>query len=982
MRRLKLLVVMLAVLALAVPALAQTAQTGVIEGRVVDADGAPVDGAVVACAQADGSYPRDAVTDADGRFRIQFLVPGAYNLSIQAENLVARQVTGLRVSAATVTPLTVKMPKSLEVAEEVTVTAERQLVDRATTDRGVTLDKSVTEAVPLARRATAVLELVPGVSEGSAWGAATTQANNYLFDGVSVNQPGWGGDFLLPNPDWIEEVQVKGLGAGAEYGNFQGAAVNIVTKSGSNTFRGGVRANFESSSWNGDRSFAPTDYALVLDRRWEVNTDVSGPVVKDKLFYFVSLQQIERDEKASDVFTGALTNRVSYLPTKEERVEKKLFAKLTWQATNNDLFHLVVGKDNVTTDYRGIDAFTEKIATQRQKSPAKFYNLSWNRVFGRSSFLEVKLTGYSGQDDRLPYNGDTPGIVVIGGNGNAFQNTSYTRYRTPRNNALSAMWDVYLKTGAITHHLKIGGEAERGKWREQRVRNGNLTWRPDNTSLFLPADAADPANWGYISSDWGGEIDLNAETRNNSFFVQDYMQVTPKLSINAGLRWGQWIGRLTPGFGSGPQFTAMKDSGFDPRIGFVYDVAGNGKWLAKAHWGRYHQGMFALLFDRARGGNVFRDIEYWDWIGEGDPDPSHVYTLAEREQLFEYYDSDPLGTEVGPVVNYRQPYVDEWLASVEWAFHADWKLGLAYVNRTNKNLVSLVDRNLGANYEAFSNVRVLDRRTGTEITVLPTLYLEGEDFEQDLVLTTEPRAKRELEQVQLTLDRKGRGWTLGTSLVYSDLTGNFDSVSGYEDSAGGEGAGGFVRPNAAVNWNGRLPGNDKWQFKLFGNVDLPWKIRAAGFFSWYSGSYTTPYFVVDRNRYTDDDGVRRMVYQYLLPDGSELSRGALASADRQAIFTAVRGAAKYPALSQLDLRFERPFELGKSLNLVLAFDVFNVLDADADVSRIQRQNLPGTMYVPVDDDPDNDIVVTLPGYGYATTVQAPRAFRVSTALRW
>ena len=92
------------------------------------------------------------------------------------------------------------------------------------------------------------MKFTPGGSNQQLWGGSTDQANDYQLDGVTVNSPGYGGSYLLPNVDWIEELQVKGLGAGAEYGNFQGGVVNIVTKSGGNETHGGVRFYYEDAS--------------------------------------------------------------------------------------------------------------------------------------------------------------------------------------------------------------------------------------------------------------------------------------------------------------------------------------------------------------------------------------------------------------------------------------------------------------------------------------------------------------------------------------------------------------------------------------------------------------------------------------------------------------------------------------------------------------------------------------------------------------
>ena len=81
-----------------------------------------------------------------------------------------------------------------------------------------------------------------------------------------MNSPGYGGSYLLPNVDWIEELQVKGLGAGAEYGNFQVDLVNIVTSSGSNTFQSGNLTAHYTITQNGSRGLRGYGGSSAIDQ--------------------------------------------------------------------------------------------------------------------------------------------------------------------------------------------------------------------------------------------------------------------------------------------------------------------------------------------------------------------------------------------------------------------------------------------------------------------------------------------------------------------------------------------------------------------------------------------------------------------------------------------------------------------------------------------------------------------------------------------
>ncbi len=975
MKRSVFLVVLLALVATSGLAFGQTDQTGVVEGVVLAPNGEPVADATVSIAMPDGSHAKTVVTEADGSFRIPFLVPGNYGLVARGGGYNPWRAERLRVNAARSVRLEIKLPETH--VEEITVVDAAPLIDETSTELGTTIEAAEIEELPLSRRATGLLVVSPGVRENQAWGGVASQANSYQLDGVSVNQPGYGGSFLLPNVDWIEELQVRGLGAGAEYGNFQGGLVNIVTKSGSNTFEGSLRMNFESEGLAASNLNAG-EQGEQRDKRFEINANVAGPIVKDKLYYFFSVQELSTDTKIVDTANSA--EGVSFLDTMRERTERKLFGKLSWQATENDLFHFVLGRDEVEEDNRGLSSFTAPEAAQTQDSPTNFWNLSWNRVLGPKSFLEVKFTGYDGEDKRDPLNGDRPGVQEIGGQRRLFTNAVYSRLREPKSVGFSARWDLFRQTGSWTHHFKIGGEHTKGSWLETRTRNGGFTWRPEGSS---GVDPSDPDTWGFISSDWGGAIRLDTENTNSAIYVQDDITVTERLKITPGVRWGRWEGEITPGDGSADTFTAIKDDAIDPRFGIVFDVLGDDRWVAKAHWGRYHQSMFALLYDRIAGGNVFQDTEYWDWDSDELPDPNRVYTLDERDQFFTFYDDSPASSYVGVADSYDQPYLDQLVLGIEHAFTPNFKLGLTYINRKNKNIVALVDRNLESNWTEFQNVTLQIREVpegggDAEVVrtiVLPSLYVSNDDiiyegaapglsdddiaslsWNPDYVLTNAPGATRTLDQLQLEADWRGAKWRVNASLVWSDLTGNFNSVSGYENSASGTGVGGYVRPNSQVNWQGDLPNSSEWEAKVRVRGELFWGLRLGAFLRYYSGDKWTASYEIDRR---DDD-------IFLASNGEEIDSGLLYSIHRESLFVDPRGAREHDSQFLCDLSLDRDFKVG-DLDLVVGIDVFNVFNDDTVLGRetFVDEAFSGGAQL-----------------GAPTRRVAPREMRLSAAIHW
>ena len=193
---------------------AQRSATGGLAGVVVTEAGAPVTAATVRVTRADGSDPRETATDSAGRFAIGSLPSGLYGVSARRIGYREAQLPSLRIVAGQTSTVRVMLTASpTQLSTEV---------------EGVKM-------LPMGREAADLVNLVPGARKGFVWGGAGDAANNYQLDGVSVNHPGVGGDFLAPGIDWIEALEVRGLGAGAEYGDFQGGIINAITKTGTNT---------------------------------------------------------------------------------------------------------------------------------------------------------------------------------------------------------------------------------------------------------------------------------------------------------------------------------------------------------------------------------------------------------------------------------------------------------------------------------------------------------------------------------------------------------------------------------------------------------------------------------------------------------------------------------------------------------------------------------------------------------------------------
>ncbi|CAM2006502.1 TonB-dependent receptor [Acanthopleuribacter pedis] len=853
---------------------AQSATSGAMSGTVVDADGNPLPGVVLSVtsdALVRGS--QTTVTSESGRYRLPSLPPGLYDVRAAMNGFKTAEVTQVRVSLGQImdVPLTLT-PAGADVREQMVVTGETPLVGTTSNATSANLDEQFIERTPLPRDATQLMNYLPGVNDGLAYGGTQSAANAYNLDGVDVSDPASGSQWLLPNVDWIEEVQVLGLGASAEYGGFTGAAVNIVTKSGGNTFSGDVRAYVSNERWNASR-------ADQLESR-DLSVSIGGPIIKDRLWFFVSGEEVSRDFTPFQI--DEITNAVQAagldgadpllaVDQEEERISRYL-AKATWQASDMHKFVLLLDYDGKDSDYRGLSRDVLGSATERQDSPNWSYNLTWEGVLSVTSFVSVKLTGFEGTDDRLPYGGaDLPGRTDFE-TGIAFQNAPYTHLQDKSRTAIKADWTLFadsLFTNNDSHQFKFGITYDDARQDETRTRNGGFTIVDDSFGLGggdlslldqTVAYLAEP-DAALFSSDVGNHIRLDSVQETLALFAQDQWRVN-RLTFNYGLRYTRYRG----GFRNGNESVYEADL-IAPRLGFAWDVKGDGTTAVKAHYGRYYEGLFTFLFDRERSGNVFTALEFWDYdfdSGQFEP-PSSA--------------SVPAAADLDPDIDH--PHVDQFLVTVEHGIGRDWLLGVDLVHRETRNIIAMVNAN-----EDYDSLSAIGNPLGADFPFFELLSPER------FALTNPAGAYRDYQSVTLRADRRFRdGWSMRGSLVWSDLQGNTFRANSYTDE--------WEDRNGQTNADGTLPGFAEWEFKLSASVDLPYGVMSSVFFSHRSGAHWTPTVRV---------------------------RGLLEN-DRQTVFAAPRGSEQLDDRQLVDLRLAKEFDLGR-VRLSLMVDVFNLLDED------------------------------------------------------
>jgi Carboxypeptidase regulatory-like domain len=287
----------------------ESAVKGNLAGVVLDSSGAVILGAKVTAVGPTGN--RDATTDNDGRFVFPLVTPGTYALKIEKQGFRSAEVKGIEVVISKTSSVSINMQPGGS-SETVEVSADAVTVDTTSTGVGANLNDTFYSRVPIARNVTGLFYASAGVTSGGGTGAGNPSIsggsgleNQYVADGVNITDGGFGGIGVYTvnygslstgiNLSFVKEVQVKTGGFEPQYGKSTGGVVQIVTKSGSNAFHGGVSGffgpqQFESERINPDPVRLNQAGLFLHQQGYDVSGELGGyiPGAKNRLFFFGS----------------------------------------------------------------------------------------------------------------------------------------------------------------------------------------------------------------------------------------------------------------------------------------------------------------------------------------------------------------------------------------------------------------------------------------------------------------------------------------------------------------------------------------------------------------------------------------------------------------------------------------------------------------------------------------------------------------------
>lgn len=272
--------------------------TGTIAGTVSDSSEATVAGVQVTVTNENTGLKRAAISGNNGSYRIPFLPVGFYAVQVSKEGFKSQAQTGVRLEILQVRTVDFKLALG-QVSETVTVESQAPLVDAETSQAGEVIKAEQVTNLPLGRRNFMQLTFLAPMStpansdfrsteigRGSSVPASAGQRpeqNNYQIDGIDNKETGRNGYAVSPPVDSISEFKVQTGMAPAEFGRGGGTIINVVTKSGSNTYHGTLYEFLRNQIFDARPYFASGKTPLKLN---QFGGALGGPIKHDKLFFF------------------------------------------------------------------------------------------------------------------------------------------------------------------------------------------------------------------------------------------------------------------------------------------------------------------------------------------------------------------------------------------------------------------------------------------------------------------------------------------------------------------------------------------------------------------------------------------------------------------------------------------------------------------------------------------------------------------------
>jgi len=713
-------------------AFAQATASGTIQGTVTDKSGAVVAGAqVVAKSKATDSI-RTATTGDTGYYKFELLPVGFYTVTVSKTGFagVAETIEILIGQTATVN---VEL-KTGSMSEIIEVTSEAPIVDLAKTSVSQNITPSEVEELPMVGRDVANLAyLAPGVKATDSYDPTKTRYAifsvngsggrnvNVTVNGVDNKDNTVGGPVMQLPLEAVQEFQISTQRFSAENGRSEGAAINMITKQGTNSYHGSVFGYFRDTKLNADEK-DPTGTGGTTSShpdytRQQFGGSVGGPFRKDKLFGFFAIER-EREHQAQAEDTTSfneltLAKGAGLAAQPSATIPRPFFewrynGRVDWVINSKNsayVSHTSQVNDSLNDQSDGTGDLTNGNFTRNHLIVSNF---TLNSVLSSTAINQFTL-GYQYWNNLIASNISAPLVT--------FPSASFGTNTNVPQQSYQKKWqfkDDFSKT--VGRHTFKGGVDFINNPIEGGFFEFSSTLEIDfaaNPSVILGNPTTYKQGFGTAGLVTGmtianGNPYFNVATKQLGLYAQDDWRVNSRLTLNLGLRWDKDFNMIggsdiktsrtylelvainSPISNPFVSKIAKDDNkDFSPRVGFAYDLTGRGKHVLRGGFGLYFGNVFQnipLFMEQMSNPTVFQTV--LSLTNSSDPVPGTTKTLGQWQ-----YGVDPLPTipppssqlavgSVGRLMdpNYRNPVTEEFNGGYSWALNSNTAFEAEYTH--------------------------------------------------------------------------------------------------------------------------------------------------------------------------------------------------------------------------------------------------------------------------------------------------------------
>ena len=716
--------VLLAVFALTVGSgdlFAQATASGTVQGTITDHTGAVVAGAQVVAKNKGTDLARTALTSDTGYFRFDLLTAGVYTVTVTKTGFatLSEDVELLVGQVATVNG----QLKTGSISEVIEVSGEAPLMDQTKTSVSENITPSEVEELPMVGRDVANLAyLAPGVKATDSYdptknryailsvNGANGRNVNVTVNGVDNKDNTVGGPVMQLPLEAVQEFQISTQRFSAENGRSEGAAINMITKQGTNTIHGSGFGYFRNTNFNTDEKDPSGTGGTISSHpdytRQQFGGSVGGPFLKDKLFGFFAIErEREHQSQAEDpsayaelvlAKSGGLAAQPS-ATIPRPFFETRYSGRADWVLNSRNTAYLSYNSqvnDSLNDQSGSTGDLTNGNFT---KNHLILSNLTLNSILSNTTVNQFTV-GYQYWNNLIDSSISVPLVtfpnaVSFGTNTNVPQESVQKKWQFK---------DDLSKT--VGHHTFKGGVDFINNPEEGGFFKFSSTLEIDfgaSPSTILANPTTYPQGFGTAGLITGmtianGDPAFLAATKQLGLYFQDDWKVTNRLTLNLGLRWDKDYNMIGASdikdsrtylalvaFNSpisNPYVNKIAhddNKDFGPRVGFAYDLTGQGKHVLRGGYGLYFGNVFQnipLFMEQMSNATVFQTV--LSLTGSSDPVPGTGKTLGQWQ-----YGIDPLPTipppstqlaagSVGRLMDpyYRNPVTEEFNLGYSWSF--------------------------------------------------------------------------------------------------------------------------------------------------------------------------------------------------------------------------------------------------------------------------------------------------------------------------